>query len=161
MELFNPFKVRPMCYPCKQNTTKHEKCRKLLCCYHVLDIQYKTIICNGLRFSCICILVSYVVNNKENIKIPHYWPFIRGIHCWPVDSPHNRPAIQIAFPCLDIIMHICIPLIYISFSYVIYSTCRTKVILVSSGLISPQCQHPTSTNKDVHEYWWDIWQLVT
>ena len=20
---------------------------------------------------------------------PHYWPFVRGIHWWPVDSPHN------------------------------------------------------------------------
>ena len=25
-------------------------------------------------------------NNKLNIKAPHYWPSLRGIHWWPMDS---------------------------------------------------------------------------
>ena len=31
-------------------------------------------------------------NIKEHInmiKAPHHWPFVRGIHRWPVDSPHK------------------------------------------------------------------------
>ena len=23
---------------------------------------------------------------------PHYWPFVRGIHRWPVDCPHKGPV---------------------------------------------------------------------
>ena len=25
-------------------------------------------------------------------KHPHYWPFVRGIHRWPVNSPHKGPV---------------------------------------------------------------------
>ena len=27
--------------------------------------------------------------------VPNYWPFVRGIHQWLVDSPHKGPVIQI------------------------------------------------------------------
>ena len=27
------------------------------------------------------------INSKENIKAPHCWPYMRGIHQWLVDSP--------------------------------------------------------------------------
>ena len=27
-----------------------------------------------------------IANNKENTIAPHYWPFVRGIHWWSVDS---------------------------------------------------------------------------
>ena len=33
-----------------------------------------------------------------------YWPFVRGIHWWPVDSPHKEPLVWKEFPCHDIIM---------------------------------------------------------
>ena len=38
---------------------------------------------------------------KANIKhqILLYWPFMRGIHWWPVISPYKWPAIWITFPC--------------------------------------------------------------
>ena len=26
--------------------------------------------------------------------LPHYWPFVRGIHRWPVDYPHKEPVIR-------------------------------------------------------------------
>ena len=26
---------------------------------------------------------------KENIEAPRHWPFVRGIHRWPVNSPHK------------------------------------------------------------------------
>ena len=28
----------------------------------------------------------------RNIKSPHYWPFVTGIHQWPVNSPHKQPV---------------------------------------------------------------------
>ena len=31
---------------------------------------------------------------QRNIKALHYWPFVRGIHWWPVDSPHKGPVMQ-------------------------------------------------------------------
>ena len=35
-------------------------------------------------------------NNKENIGTPYCWPFVRGIHRWPVVSPHKGPVIFMA-----------------------------------------------------------------
>ena len=36
--------------------------------------------------------------DQENIKVPHYWAFVRGIHWSPVDSPHKGPVKQAVFP---------------------------------------------------------------
>ena len=35
--------------------------------------------------------------NKVNIKTPHYWRLVRGIHWWVVDSPHRGSVTRIAF----------------------------------------------------------------
>ena len=32
------------------------------------------------------------VNEEEHIKVAHYWPFVRGIYQWPVNSPLKRPV---------------------------------------------------------------------
>ena len=42
--------------------------------------------------------------NKIIIVNPHYWPTVRGIHWWPVDSQHKRPVMQKPFQCHDVIM---------------------------------------------------------
>ena len=44
------------------------------------------------------------VNTKDNVKAPHSWLFVRGIHRWPVDSPHKGPAMWKVFPCHFIFM---------------------------------------------------------
>ena len=41
---------------------------------------------------------------KENIKAPRHWPFVRGIHRWPVNSPHKGPVTPKIFPFDDVIM---------------------------------------------------------
>ena len=41
---------------------------------------------------------------KENIKAPRYWPFVRGIHRWPVNSPHKGPETRKKLPLDDVIM---------------------------------------------------------
>ena len=50
-----------------------------------------------------------MANNKGNIKALHYWPFVRGIHWLPVDSPHKGPVMLKVFPRHDIIT---VPSIY-------------------------------------------------
>ena len=41
---------------------------------------------------------------KENIKAPRHWPFVWGIHRWPMNSPHKRPVTRKRFPFDDVIM---------------------------------------------------------
>ena len=35
---------------------------------------------------------------------PRYWTFVRGIHRWPVNSPHEWPVTRKMFPFDDVIM---------------------------------------------------------
>ena len=44
------------------------------------------------------------VQIKENIKAPRHCPLARGIHRWPVNSPHKWPVTQKMFPWDDVIM---------------------------------------------------------
>ena len=41
---------------------------------------------------------------KEHSEVVYYWPFLRGIHRSPMDSPHKRPIIQKSHPFHDVIM---------------------------------------------------------
>ena len=58
-------------------------------------------------------------NDKEDIKFRITDPLCRGIHRWPVGSPHKGPEMQKAFPCYDVIMwvgpssssHLCLRLL--------------------------------------------------
>ena len=40
----------------------------------------------------------------DYIKAPRYWPFVRGIHRAPVNSPHKWPVTRKMFPFDDVIM---------------------------------------------------------
>ena len=39
---------------------------------------------------------------KANIKAPRHWPFVRGIHRSPVNSPHKRPVMGKLVPFDDV-----------------------------------------------------------
>ena len=39
---------------------------------------------------------------NENIKAPRYWPFVRGIHRGPMNSPHKGPVVRKMFPFDDV-----------------------------------------------------------
>ena len=41
--------------------------------------------------------LNELINIKENIKAPHYWPFVMAIHRWSVDSSRKSPVIREAF----------------------------------------------------------------
>ena len=44
--------------------------------------------------------------NKQNVKAPHSWTFERRIYWYTMDSHHKGPAMQKAYPCHEVIMHI-------------------------------------------------------
>ena len=44
------------------------------------------------------------VQIQENINAPRYRPLVRGIHQWPVNSPHKGPVMWKIFPYDDVIM---------------------------------------------------------
>ena len=41
-----------------------------------------------------------------HIKAPRHWRFVRGIHRWPVDSPHKGPVTRKIFPFHDVMVAI-------------------------------------------------------
>ena len=45
---------------------------------------------------------------KEDIKGNRHWPFVRGIHPWPVNSPLKGPVTRKMFPFDDVFMFIAI-----------------------------------------------------
>ena len=44
---------------------------------------------------------------KESIEAPRYWPFVRVIHRWQVNSPQKGPVTRKMFPFDDVIMANC------------------------------------------------------
>ena len=59
-----------------------------------------------------CLFNSLCGRISKNHPCVHYWPFVRGIHRWPVNSPHKGPATPKKLPCDDVI--ICIGLLAVS-----------------------------------------------
>ena len=45
-----------------------------------------------------CLFNSLISLMKRYSKVPHYWPFVRGMHRWPMHSPHKGPVMRKAFP---------------------------------------------------------------
>ena len=57
--------------------------------------------CHGISNHWNCLFNSLFRLTANVKKAPNYWPFVRGIHRWPVDSPYRGPVIWKAFPCHD------------------------------------------------------------
>ena len=51
-----------------------------------------------------CLLNRLFSADQRNIKAPRYWPFVRGIHRRPVNSPHKWPVTRKMFSFDDVIM---------------------------------------------------------
>ena len=64
------------------------------CEYHVVS--------NHRSFD--CLFNSLYGPTSKKHQIPHYWPFVRGIHRWPVNSPHQGPVTRKKLPIDDVIM---------------------------------------------------------
>ena len=76
--------------------------RCLECCSHLNIIM---VISNvHLRSPAIRMIFQELDEANSKNQNLHYWPFVKGIHQWPVGSPHKAPVMQKEFPFHDIIM---------------------------------------------------------
>ena len=71
--------------------------------YHYNDI-IMSMMASQITSPMIVYSTVYSGANKKNIKAPHYWPFVWGIHWWPVNSPHKWPVKRKFFPFDDVTM---------------------------------------------------------
>ena len=54
-----------------------------------------------------CVFNRLCGPTSEEHQSPHYWPFVRGIHRWPVNSHHKGPLTRKTIPFVDVIMKRC------------------------------------------------------
>ena len=54
--------------------------------------------------STVCLAI-YLGEHQTKYQNSRHWSFVKGIHRWPVDSPHKGPVTQKAVPFHDIIMY--------------------------------------------------------
>ena len=52
-----------------------------------------------------CLFNSLRGPTSKKHQSPHYLPFVRGIHRWPVNSLHKGPVTRKMFPADDVIMN--------------------------------------------------------
>ena len=60
------------------------------------------VVSNHLSFNCLFNSLCRSSSNKHQSR--HYWPFVRGIHRWPVNSRHKWPVTRKMIPSDDVIM---------------------------------------------------------
>ena len=58
---------------------------------------------------------------------PYYWPFVRGIHRWPVDSPHKGPVIW----NFDVFFDVCLNKLLTHWGRVTH-ICVSKITIIGS-----------------------------
>ena len=51
-----------------------------------------------------CLFDSLCGPTPKKHQSPRYWPFVSGIHRWPVNSPHKGPVPREKLPFDDVIM---------------------------------------------------------
>ena len=51
-----------------------------------------------------CLLNSPCGPTSKRHQSPHYWPFVRGMHRWPDNSPHKGPVMRKKLSFDDVIM---------------------------------------------------------
>ena len=82
----------------------------MICCFIFMGYSNIYAKSTSVRYECDIWHVNSILiflkqtDNWENIKDPHYWPFVRGIHWLPVDSLHKGSVMLKAFPYQGIIM---------------------------------------------------------
>ena len=64
------------------------------------------IVSNHWPLDCLFNSLSGPISNKYQSTL--YWPFVRGIHRWPVNSPHKGPVTRKKLPFDDVIIHSCL-----------------------------------------------------
>ena len=77
---------------------------------------------------------------KGNIKGPHHWRLLGGMHRWPVDSPPKGPIILKAFPCDDVVMISLANLVTLTYLYT-YVHCEADLAVLLPWLYIAQPSH--------------------
>ena len=73
--------------------------------HHIICLQplrWHNVVSNHRPFDCLFNSLCGLTSKKH--LSPHYWPFVRGIHRWPVNSPHKGPVTRKKLPSDDVIM---------------------------------------------------------
>ena len=70
--------------------------------YHYDDVTWPSCSLNSQSFD--CMFNNSCVPTSKKLQSPRYWPFVRGIHRWTVNSPHKGPLSRKKLPFEDIIM---------------------------------------------------------
>ena len=72
-------------------------------CQHITMTSYERhVVSNHLPSGCLFNILSGPAS-KEHQSL-HYWPFVRVIHRWPVNSPHKLPVTRKKLPFHDVIV---------------------------------------------------------
>ena len=66
----------------------------------IMSVMASQITGNSIVYSTV-----YSGADQRKHQISASLAFVRGIHRWPVNSPHNRPVMRIVFPFHDVIMN--------------------------------------------------------
>ena len=78
--------------------------RLIVVTFYVLQWRHMNIMASHITSnSTVCSTVC--LDNKGSIVVPHYWPYLMGIHRCPVDSPQKGLVMRKAFSCHDVIMY--------------------------------------------------------
>ena len=85
----------------------HSKCQPLLSLTELHDFYYNDVIMSMMvsqitDVSIVSTICSGIDQRKHQSSAS--MAFVRGIHRWPVDSPHKRPVTRKMFPFDDVIM---------------------------------------------------------
>ena len=75
---------------------------KISCIIMIIMIVTSWILKSLVTNSTVCQQV--VQSHNKNIIALHQWSFVKGIHRWPVDSPHMGPVMWKVFSCRYIFM---------------------------------------------------------
>ena len=70
-------------------------------CIHYIDVIMSAM---ELQITSLTVVYSTVYSGADQRNHQSSLAFVRGIHRWPVNSPHNRPVTRKMFPFYDVIM---------------------------------------------------------
>ena len=93
-----------------------------------------------------CVQQLVLADNKATI----YWPFVRGIHQWMVDSPHKGPVMSKGFCCHDDIM-----LKWIVSNWGIFMVTTNNQTMINIFLIYNNIKSNTSVHKQIQ-----VWFII-
>ena len=74
-----------------------------LCTYHISDVAWGSWHLMPMTTR-LFVQQLALINNKEIILTPHYWPVVKGTTRLAVDSAHKGPVMWKIFPCHDIMI---------------------------------------------------------